>query len=333
MRPVRPRRARGHRVAGGAGGARHRAAVPAAADQHRWRCPMLREIERRGGDLTEAERRECLLPRGRDPRRDPRPQAAQRRRARAGHDRPPPRRVVTLLDEGGIDDLDDAGARARARPARRRDPRARRPTRSSPAPCPRSRRSRSRSSGCGASDDGSASALGSDADGRRGRSLARDPAAGRRALTLDDVARAVTLHPTPYARAERIGETAPTSETGATLTCRRAGSPMPALCRKSESGRQPEYRPDSPPRHSPAYPSRRVNGGVTHEERHLAITIMTCWRTSAQSSFWGTDGGQLRRFACRASSAESRAPRKTGGRHRGTRGVQRGVQTLRPVSR
>jgi hypothetical protein len=30
-----------------------------------------------------------------------------------------------------------------------------------------------------------------------------------------------------------------------------------------ESGRQPEYRPDSPPKHSPAYPSRRMIGGVT----------------------------------------------------------------------
>ncbi|AAT88464.1 hypothetical protein ATY41_07225 [Leifsonia xyli subsp. xyli] len=76
---------------------------------YRVAAPMLAEIVRRGGDLTEAERRECRYLEGairdeirgrrllnEDVRREV--MAARRRGV-----------VVTLLDEGGIDDLDQAG--------------------------------------------------------------------------------------------------------------------------------------------------------------------------------------------------------------------------------
>ncbi|MFF1571774.1 hypothetical protein ACFVWR_03445 [Leifsonia sp. NPDC058292] len=74
---------------------------------YRVSAPMLAEIVRRGGDLTEAERRECRYLEGaiRDEIRgrrllneDVRRQVMDARRRGV---------VVSLLDEGGIDDLDD----------------------------------------------------------------------------------------------------------------------------------------------------------------------------------------------------------------------------------
>ncbi|WP_431279713.1 hypothetical protein [Leifsonia poae] len=74
---------------------------------YRVAAPMLAEIVRRGGDLTEAERRECRYLEGaiRDEIRgrrllndDVRRQVMDARRRGV---------VVSLLDEGGIDDLDD----------------------------------------------------------------------------------------------------------------------------------------------------------------------------------------------------------------------------------
>jgi hypothetical protein len=76
---------------------------------YRVAAPMLAEIVRRGGDLTEAERRECRYLEGaiRDEIRgrrllndDVRREVMDARRRGV---------VVSLLDEGGIDDLDPRG--------------------------------------------------------------------------------------------------------------------------------------------------------------------------------------------------------------------------------
>jgi hypothetical protein len=76
---------------------------------YRVAAPMLAEIVRRGGDLTEAERRECRYLEGaiRDEIRgrrllndDVRREVMDARRRGV---------VVSLLDEGGIDDLDQSG--------------------------------------------------------------------------------------------------------------------------------------------------------------------------------------------------------------------------------
>ena len=79
---------------------------------YRVAAPMLAEIVRRGGDLTEAERRECRYLEGaiRDEIRgrrllndDVRREVMDARRRGV---------VVSLLDEGGIDDLDQSGLEA-----------------------------------------------------------------------------------------------------------------------------------------------------------------------------------------------------------------------------
>jgi hypothetical protein len=77
---------------------------------------------------------------------------------------------------------------------------------------------------------------------------------------------------------------------------------------KLESGRQPEYHPDSPPKHSPAYPSRRVIGGAP-TGRHQALTILHGRRAGYQSAFVRTPATGIR------SPAET-APGTAGGTNR-----------------
>ena len=233
-------------------------------------------------------------------------------------DAPPPRRGRQPARRGRHRRPRSARPRARARPARRGDPRhddgqAHRPHRRRAR-----RRRRSRSSACGCRT--TARRTRSEPSRRTTRSTSgsrsRAPSPPtlrlrRSRLAVPSRVRAIAVRPSDAGdlRNHARGHGHGVNEKGADP---RIVGPFS----NPESGRQPEYRPDSPPKHSPAYPSRRVIGGVTHEERHLAITILLATRQQLHSRHFGGHWGTIARPPVRGCMPGfSRAP-DTGGRPR-----------------
>ena len=192
--------------------------------------PMLRTIQQSGGDLPQRNAPSAFTSRA--PIRDEirgrkllndavREQVMLARRRGT---------TVTLLDEGGIDDLESDELERVLEPARADALRGHDADKVIARTVPEGSEVAVTVVGLRSTDDGSASALGDDAD--------------------DDEVELWLEIPRSHApeRVDRQENQGPD----------RTSDPWSRI----ESGRQPEYRPDSPPLHWPAYPSRPVNGGA-----------------------------------------------------------------------